>query len=41
MGKIKQTTVKRTLKTRTRVDSQGRVHCKTCGAFIGNKGKKK
>lgn len=22
-------------------DKQGRKHCKTCGAYVGNKGKKK
>jgi hypothetical protein len=25
----------------TTTDKNGRVHCKTCGAFVGNKGKKK
>ena len=24
----------------TTTDSQGRKHCKTCGAYVGNKGRK-
>lgn len=38
---------KQVIKTRTTfrksntVDKNGRKHCKTCGAFIGNRGRKK
>lgn len=28
-------------KSKSTTDSKGRVHCKTCGAFLGNKRKKK
>lgn len=28
-------------KTKTKKDKYGRLHCKTCGAFISKKGKKK
>lgn len=37
--KIKVTTTYR--KSDTTTDKNGRKHCKTCGAYIGNKGKKK
>lgn len=42
--KIKTTTIKTTRyikKSDTTTDKQGRKHCKTCGAYVGNKGKKK
>ena len=36
------TTTKRTIrKSQTTVDKKGRRHCGYCGAYIGNKGKKK
>lgn len=40
--KIKRVTkTKRTIsKSKITTDSNGRKHCKTCGAFIGNKGRK-
>lgn len=43
MGKvrIKQTTKRTYRKSQATTDSTGRVHCKTCGAFLGNKGKKR
>jgi len=42
MGKIKQTvTKKKYRKSQTTTDNQGRKHCKTCGAFISGRGKKK
>lgn len=41
MGKIKQTTKRKYRKSNALVDSNGRVHCKTCGAFISNRGKKR
>ena len=28
-------------KSNTTTDKQGRKHCKTCGAYVGGKGKKK
>jgi len=28
-------------KSQITTDKNGRKHCKTCGAFIGNKGRKK
>lgn len=41
MGKIKQT-VRRTIrKSQSTIDKNGRLHCKTCGAFVGKKGRKK
>ena len=43
MGKIKQVVKTRQIirKSQTTTDKNGRKHCKTCGAYIGNKGKKK
>lgn len=42
MGRIKITHKKGTYrKSQTTTDSQGRKHCKTCGAFISDRGKKK
>lgn len=43
MGKItiKHTTKQTYRKSDTTTDKNGRKHCKTCGAYIGNKGKKK
>jgi len=41
MGRIKQTKIQTIRKSQTTTDSQGRKHCKTCGAYVGNKGKKK
>ncbi len=41
MGKIKQTIRRKYRKSNTLIDSSGRAHCKTCGAFISNRGKKK
>jgi hypothetical protein len=40
MGKVKQTT-RITYRKSNTVDKNGRKHCKTCGAFIGNRGRKK
>ena len=43
MGKIKQTTTRsrKYRKSQTTTDKSGRKHCKTCGAFISGRGKKK
>lgn len=42
MGRIKITRKKGTYrKSQTTKDKQGRIHCKTCGAFISGRGKKK
>ena len=41
MGKIKQTTTRKYRKSQTTKDKSGRIHCKTCGAFISGRGKKK
>lgn len=43
MGTIKQTIIKtkKYRKSQTRRDKNGRLHCKTCGAFISGRGKKK
>lgn len=42
MGKIKQTVTRQVVrKSQTTTDRQGKMHCKTCGAYIGNKGRKK
>ena len=43
MGTIKQTRTKitRYRKSQTTKDKNGRIHCKTCGAFISGRGKKK
>ena len=34
-------TTRRVRKLQTTSDRNGRVHCKTCGAFLGNRGRKK
>ena len=41
MGRIKIKVTKTYRKSQTTTDSQGRKHCKTCGAFISGRGKKK
>ena len=41
MGRIKQTITRTVRKSQTTTDKNGRVHCKTCGAYVGNKGRKK
>lgn len=41
MGRIVQKTTRTVRKSQTTTDSKGRVHCKTCGAYVGNKGRKK
>lgn len=42
MGTIKQTTTRQVIrKSQVTTDRQGKKHCKTCGAYIGNKGRKK
>ena len=43
MGTIKQTKNRTTKyrKSQTTKDKSGRLHCKTCGAFISGRGKKK
>lgn len=41
MGRIRQTTKSRYRKSKTTVDKNGRRHCKTCGAFISGRGKRK
>ncbi len=40
--KIKTTTITRRKirKSQMTTDKKGRKHCKTCGAYIGNKGRK-
>ena len=35
------TTTRKIRKSQTTTDKRGRVHCGTCGAYIGNKGRKK
>lgn len=40
MGKIKQTTTKVIRKSKTTTGSTGRVYCRTCGSYLGNKGKR-
>ncbi len=40
MGKVKQTTRITYRKSSATTDKNGRKHCKTCGAFIGNRGRK-
>lgn len=40
MMKIKQTVSRKTYrKSQTTTDKNGRRHCKTCGAYIGSRGK--
>ena len=39
--RTKTTTVKKIRSAKTITDSKGRVHCTTCGAYVGTKGKKK
>lgn len=34
-------TVRKVSKSKMHTDKNGRIHCQTCGAYIGNKGKKK
>lgn len=42
MAKQRVVTTTRTIrKSQTTIDKRGRVHCKTCGAYVGNKGRKK
>lgn len=41
MGKIKQTYKVKYRKSKTTKDKNGRIHCKSCGAFISGRGKKK
>lgn len=41
MGKIKLTHTVKYRKSKTKKDSKGRRRCKTCGAFISGRGKKK
>lgn len=40
MGRIVQTRTRTIRKSQTTVDKNGRRHCKTCGAYLGNKGRK-
>lgn len=40
MGKIKQKVVRTIRNSQTVTDKNGRKHCKTCGAYVGNKGNK-
>lgn len=39
--KTRTRTTRKISNSKTSTDSKGRVHCKTCGAYIGKKGKKK
>ena len=41
MGKITIKTTTKYRKSQSTTDKNGRVHCKTCGAYLGNKGRKK
>ena len=41
MGSIKQSTVTKYRKSKTVKDKKGHLRCKTCGAFISGRGKKK
>lgn len=41
MGKIRITHKVTYRKSDITTDKNGRKHCKTCGAYIGNKGRKK
>lgn len=41
MGKITIKRVKKYRKSKTTKDKNGKLHCKTCGAFISGRGKKK
>ena len=34
-------TTRKVRKSKTTLDKNGRVHCKSCGAFLGNRGRKK
>ena len=38
--KIKTTTTKYIRNSQTTTDRQGRKHCKTCGAYVGGRGRK-
>lgn len=40
MATVRQTTTRYVRKSQTTVDKNGRRHCKTCGAYVGNKGRK-
>lgn len=37
----KTRTIRKVSKSKMHTDKNGRIHCSTCGAYIGNKGKKK
>lgn len=39
--KIKTKTTRYISKSQITTDKNGRKHCKTCGAYVGGKGKKK
>lgn len=39
--KTRTRTVRKIRKSKTNTDSNGRARCKTCGAFISKRGKKK
>lgn len=41
MGKIRITRTTTYRKSKTIVDKNGRRHCKTCGAYLSGRGKKK
>lgn len=43
MGKIRisKTKIRKYRKSKTTKDKNGKLHCKTCGAFISGRGKKK
>lgn len=41
MGKIRLKATRKYRKSQTRKDKNGQLHCKTCGAFISGRGKKK
>lgn len=38
--RIKTTITRYVKKSDMTTDKQGRKHCKTCGAYVGNKGRK-
>lgn len=41
MGTIRISQRKVVRKSKTTKDKNGRLHCKSCGAFLGNRGRKK
>lgn len=41
MGSITITRTRKYRKSQTTRDKNGKLHCKTCGAFISGRGKKK